>query len=286
MILFPNAKINLGLDILSRRPDGYHEVATVMYPLPWCDVLEIVPSSGSDATLTVSGRSVGCPVEKNLVMKAYRALQEAVPGLPAADIYLRKIVPDGAGLGGGSSDAAFTLRGLNDLFALGLDDAFLASVASSLGADCPFFIYNRPMLCTGIGTELEPVDVPCVAGMTVGVVKPAVSVPTRDAYAGVCPQIPEVALADVIADFPYGDSARRVCNAFEHSVLEAYPAIACVKDTFLNDARLPRPVYVSMSGSGSAVYALYSPGSCSADKLSAAMQEVFPDCDVFSSVMA
>ena len=139
MILFPNAKINLGLDILRRRPDGYHDIETVMIPVPWCDVLEIVPAKGSETTLTVSGRRVDCPPEKNLVMKAYRALAETVE-LPPVDIFLRKIIPDGAGLGGGSADAAFTLRGLNELFALGLSDSRLAEIAAGLGADCPFFI--------------------------------------------------------------------------------------------------------------------------------------------------
>ncbi len=120
MIVFPNAKINLGLDILSRRPDGYHEISTVMAPVGWHDVLEVVPSRGGNTTLTVSGNTVDCPPEKNLVMKAYRAMAELVEGLPAVDIYLRKIIPDGAGLGGGSADAAFTIRALNTLFSLSL----------------------------------------------------------------------------------------------------------------------------------------------------------------------
>ena len=112
MILFPNAKINIGLNVLRRRPDGYHDLDTLFYPIGWSDVLEIVPASGECATLTVTGRAVDCPAEKNLVMKAYRALSERVE-LPPVDIYLHKVIPDGAGLGGGSSDAAFTLRGLS-----------------------------------------------------------------------------------------------------------------------------------------------------------------------------
>ena len=115
MILFPNAKINLGLDILRKREDGYHDIETVMVPVPWCDILEIVPAKGTETTLTTSGREVNCPPEKNLVMKAYRALEQQTP-IPPVDIYLRKIIPDEAGLGGGSADAAFTLRGLNELF--------------------------------------------------------------------------------------------------------------------------------------------------------------------------
>ena len=123
MIVFPNAKINLGLDILSRRPDGYHEISTVMVPVGWHDVLEVVPSRGGKTTLTVNGNTVDCPAEKNLVMKAYRALDEVTRPLPPVDIYLRKIIPDGAGLGGGSADAAFTIKALNALFSLGLTNS-------------------------------------------------------------------------------------------------------------------------------------------------------------------
>lgn len=137
MISFPNAKINIGLDILRKRPDGYHDICTVMVPVPWCDILEIVPSKGIDTTLTVTGRRVDCPAEKNLVMKAYRALNDITP-LPPLDIHLHKIIPDGAGMGGGSSDAAFTLSTINKLLQLDIPDDTLAQIASSIGADCPF----------------------------------------------------------------------------------------------------------------------------------------------------
>ncbi len=137
MILFPNAKINLGLDILRRRPDGYHDIETVMYPIPWCDILEIVPAKGSATTLTTSGRPVACPPEKNLVMKAVRALSETAE-IPPVDIYLRKIIPDGAGLGGGSADASFTLLGLNTLFGLGYSSDQLAEIANGVRASCTF----------------------------------------------------------------------------------------------------------------------------------------------------
>ena len=160
MILFPNAKINLGLNILRRRPDGYHDLEMLMLPVGWADILEIVPAAPGEATtLTCSGRPVDCPPEKNLVMKAWRALKAECPSMPEAAIYLRKIVPDGAGLGGGSSDAAFTLVGLNEVFGLGISRERLAAIAAGIGADCPFFIHNRPMLATGTGTVLEAVDI-------------------------------------------------------------------------------------------------------------------------------
>lgn len=197
MILFPNAKINLGLNVVRRRPDGYHDIETLFYPVPWRDILEIVPAAGDTTTLTVSGRAVDCPAEKNLVMKAYRALDSVTP-LPPVDIYLHKVVPDGAGLGGGSADAAFTLTGLNELFALGFSKEKLAGIAATIGADCPFFIYDTPMLATGIGDVFTPVALD-LSGYTLVIVKPQVSVSTKEAYACIRPEAPAYNLAEVAA---------------------------------------------------------------------------------------
>lgn len=269
MLQFPNAKINLGLDILRRRPDGYHDIETVMWPVGWCDVLEIVPSDSPSTTLTVTGRTVACPPEKNLVMKAYNALAERVGGLPPVDIYLRKIIPDGAGLGGGSSDASFTLKILNEMFSLGLTDEELAEVAAHLGADCPFFIYNRPMLATGTGTDLTPVDVD-LEGLHTVIVKPPVSVPTAAAYSAVTPAVPEVPLIERLS-LPVEEWQGKVVNDFEPSVFPAYPAVAEVKRRLMDAGA----VYVSMSGSGSAVYALFRD-----DKLAEEVSRLFPDCAV------
>lgn len=268
MILFPNAKINLGLDILRKRDDGYHDIETVMVPVPWHDVLEIVPARGEDSTLTVTGRKVDCPPEKNLVMKAYRALCEEVP-LPPVDIYLRKIIPDGAGLGGGSADASFTLSGLNDLFCLGLDKATLARIASSLGADCPFFIYNTPMLCTGTGTEMSPVDVD-LSSLDILIVKPQVSVPTAVAYSHTSPAIPDVSVNELLHG-PRASWQGRLKNDFEPSVFQSYPEIASVKDRIMSLG----PVYASMSGSGASVYGLFG-----RDILSPSVDAMFPGCDI------
>lgn len=269
MLQFPNAKINLGLDILRRRPDGYHDIETVMWPIGWCDVLEIVPSKSMNTTLTVTGRPVACPPEKNLVMKAYHALADRVGGLPPVDIYLRKIIPDGAGLGGGSSDASFTLRMLNEIFSLGLEDEELATVAATLGADCPFFIYNRPMLATGTGTDLSPVDVD-LGGLRTVIVKPPVSVPTAAAYSAVTPAVPSRPLIERLAS-PVAEWQGSVVNDFEPSVFPAYPAVADVKRKLMEAGA----VYVSMSGSGSAVYALFGD-----DKLAEGVTRLFPGCDV------
>ena len=188
MITFPNAKINLGLNIVERRPDGYHNIETVFYPVPLTDVLEIVPAQDkNETTLTCHGNKVDCPPEKNLVMKAYRLLQERY-SLPAVEMHLYKHIPDGAGLGGGSSDAAHALIMLNQMFSLGLTDQELAAHAVTLGADCAFFIYNRPMLATGIGDVLSPVDV-SLKGKTLLLVKPPMGVDTRTAYSRVVPQL-------------------------------------------------------------------------------------------------
>ena len=273
MILFPNAKINLGLDIISKRPDGYHNIETVMYPVPWTDVLEIVPAKGEESTLTVSGRKVDCPTEKNLVMKAYRALSERI-SLPPVDIYLRKIIPDGAGLGGGSADASFTLRGLNELIALGLSDDELAETAAGLGADCPFFIYNKPMLCTGIGTEFAPVDVN-LKGYSIVIVKPAVSVPTAQAYSRVVPAFPDRRISDIIKDSP-AEWQGEMKNDFEASVFPLHPAVADIKTKLIDMGA----VYASMSGSGSAVYGIFR-----GDILAEGLTEVFGNCDIFTGAL-
>lgn len=274
MILFPNAKINLGLDIVGKRPDGYHNIETVMIPVPWTDVLEIVPAEGKESTLTVSGRKVDCPTEKNLVMRAFRALESEF-GLPPVDIYLRKIIPDGAGLGGGSADAAFTLKGLNSLFELGLTDERLAETAAKLGADCPFFIYNRPMLCTGIGTDFSPVDVD-LSGYSIAIVKPQVSVPTAQAYSRVTPAMPSRHIADVIAESSVDAWQTTLKNDFEASVFPLYPLVGDIKARLIEMGA----AYASMSGSGSAVYGLFDRGR---DILSDSLTELFPGCSVFAS---
>lgn len=271
MILFPNAKINLGLDILRKRPDGYHDIETVMYPVPWCDILEIVPAKGTDTTLTITGREINCPVEKNLVMKAYRALAELAP-LPPVDIYLRKIIPDGAGLGGGSADAASTLRGLNELFQLGYSDEQLAEVASQLGADCPFFIYNKPMLCTGTGTDMTPFGL-SLAGKWIAIVKPEVSVPTAKAYSRTHPAIPNTHVTEILTS-PIGDWQGKLKNDFEPSVFPEYPAIAIVKEKLMEKGA----VYTAMSGSGSAVYGIFGH-----DILSEDLSPDFVGCQIFIS---
>lgn len=255
MILFPNAKINLGLRVISRRPDGYHNLDTVMVPTGWRDILEIVPGHGTGHNLTVTGRTVDCPPEKNLVMKALLALETEIGHtLPATDIFLHKIIPDGAGLGGGSADAAFTLKGLDEVFGLGLGNERLADVAARVGADCPFFIYNCAARCTGTGTDISPAKLPAeTAGLTLLIAKPRVAaVSTAAAYAGITPHECDIPVTDIVA-LPPQEWRGQLVNDFETTVFKALPEVAAVKETMYSAGA----VYASMSGSGAAVYGLF-----------------------------
>lgn len=270
MITFPNAKINIGLDIVGRRPDGYHDISTVMVPVDWHDVLEIVPGNTPEDTLTVTGRPIDCPPEKNLVMKAVRRLREEIE-FPSVDVFLRKIIPDGAGLGGGSADAAFTLTTLNDLFSLGLSQQRLAVIAGELGADCAFFVYNRPMLCEGIGTEMSPIELPTPPkGLPLLLVKPPEGVSTAEAYAGVKPQVPEVPLRKLVETSPFSQWQTWIFNDFTLSVFRSHPLLGEIKNNLL---RLGAE-YASMSGSGSTIYGIF-PDELAAMSAQHGLQERF-----------
>lgn len=251
MVVFPNAKINLGLNITSRREDGYHILTSIMLPIGWHDILEIVPSNEGSTTLTISGNKVDCPPESNLVMKAYRSLAEKTK-LPHVNIYLRKIIPDGAGLGGGSADAAFTLKALNTMFSLDYTDDELAEIATTLGADCPFFIYNRPMIAEGIGTDLTPTEIPVLSGKTLLVVKPDIHISTAEAYAGVTPRTPNKILTELLKA-PICEWRESIVNDFEYSLKEKFPQIENIKQSLYKGGAL----YSSLSGSGSAVYGIF-----------------------------
>lgn len=256
MILFPNAKLNLGLRILMRRPDGYHNLSTVMIPLPWCDVLEIVPGEGRFALVGEDAPDFGA-AEDNLVMKALRAVERHLGhSLPPVDIYLKKNIPFGAGMGGGSADAAFAIRGFNEYFNLGLSDEVLASIAATVGADCPFFIYNRPMLAEGIGEVLSEIELPQLVGKICVVAMPrCAGVSTREAYAGVSPKpLDDGESLQAMLSRPVAEWAEAgVVNDFEKSIFPIRPEIAQVKQSFIDSGAL----YVAMSGSGSAVFAIF-----------------------------
>lgn len=252
MLLFPDAKINLGLNVIARRPDGYHEIITVMIPVPSTDILEVVPSPDGQDTLHCSGRPVICPPESNLVFKALNKMRRYYD-VHAVNVFLNKQTPDGAGLGGGSADAAFMLKALNKLFNLGATDNILAGIAAEVGADCPFFIYNRPMLCTGTGTDMVPADIELPSPLWIALVKPDVSVPTREAYAMLVPHKPEHHIMDILKT-PVTEWQGRLTNDFEEGITARHPVIGRIKQKLIQIGA----VYASMSGSGSAVYGLFT----------------------------
>jgi 4-diphosphocytidyl-2-C-methyl-D-erythritol kinase len=254
MICFPNAKINLGLHILGKRADGYHNIETIFYPIPLRDALEIVPST-SDFSLTLSGLALppDTPArEDNIVWKALMLFNARYPHLTPLDIYLRKVIPVGAGLGGGSSDAAFMLKLLDRYANLHLPEKELEEMAAKLGADCPFFVRNQPVMASGIGNVFE--DIPLsLEGYTLCIVKPPFSVSTAEAYAGVTPTgHPPVALKEIVA-LPVNQWRDRLRNDFEPSVCQRYPEIREIKEQLYAQGA----VYAAMSGSGSAVFGLF-----------------------------
>lgn len=252
MKVYPNAKINIGLNIVERRADGYHNIETVFYPIGLHDTLEmeIVEGTEPQCTLEINGNPIEGAVEDNLVVKAYRLLSKDFT-LPPVHIRLDKQVPTGAGLGGGSSDAAYTLKMLNDSCQLGINTEQLEEYAVRLGADCPFFISNKPVFATGIGNVFTPVTL-SLKGLHLALIKPNVFVSTRDAYANTKPQRPAIPLPQLIG-MPIEQWHGRVVNDFEDSVFPKFPKIQAIKERLYELGA----VYASMSGSGSSVFGLF-----------------------------
>ncbi|MBQ6733151.1 MAG: 4-(cytidine 5'-diphospho)-2-C-methyl-D-erythritol kinase [Paludibacteraceae bacterium] len=245
-----NAKINIGLNVVSKRPDGYHNLETVFYPVDMCDYLEITPATDDETTLQVKGIQVDSSMRDNLVYKAYMLLKQDFD-IAAVNIVLEKNVPFGAGLGGGSSDAANTLKALNTMFSLGLTDEQLEQYAVRLGADCPFFIKNKPVYATGIGNEFHPIELD-LSGYRIEVVKPDVNVSTAVAYRGIKPRPSDFNLLN-INQLPLSEWKNCVKNDFEASVFPLFPEIKVLKE----DMYRKGAVYAAMSGSGSAVFGIF-----------------------------
>jgi 4-diphosphocytidyl-2-C-methyl-D-erythritol kinase len=252
MITFPNAKINLGLNVVAKRTDGYHNIETVLYPVRLHDALEIVPAAAR-TTFTQTGFPIDGDPCQNLVFKAYRLLKERHP-LPEIDIYLQKNIPFGAGLGGGSADAAFMLKLLNEYADLRLSDPQLEDYAAQLGADCPFFIRNQPAFAEGIGTTLTllPSSAIDLSAYRLIIVKPDVHVSTAAAYAGVTPRIPAHPILSVLSQ-PVDTWRDGLVNDFEASILVRFPQIEAIK----RELYAAGAVYAAMSGSGSAVFGIF-----------------------------
>lgn len=271
MITFPNAKINLGLNIVEKRPDGYHNLETVFYPIPLLDALEVqqrfhesgdpsdvVIPQGTETnrtrtdeyTLKVAGTPIEGTSEDNLIIRVYRLLQQDFE-LPHLNIYMYKHIPSGAGLGGGSSDAAFMMKMLNDKFRLGMSAEDMEQRLASLGADCAFFVRNKPVFATGIGDRMEAIDL-SLKGYYLVLVKPDIFISTKEAFAQIHPQKPELSIREIVKR-PVKEWFGLLVNDFEKSIFPNHPEIAAIKDKLYDLGAL----YASMTGSGSSVYGLF-----------------------------
>ena len=262
MIVFPNCKINLGLRILRKRTDGYHDLETVFYPIALYDVLEIIQDMGygirntgdKEPSLQFSGSGFlinGYP-DDNLCVKAYNLLQIDFPQLPAIQMHLHKAIPTGAGLGGGSADAAYTLLLVNKQFQLNLSTNQLTNYALQLGSDCPFFIINKPCFATGRGEILEPIAIDLSAYKFI-IVNPGIHISTANAFSDVTPALPAKSVKEIIQQ-PVETWKEELVNDFELPVFSQYPQIAEIKKLLYDNGAL----YASLSGSGSSVYGIFS----------------------------
>ncbi len=264
MICFPNCKINLGLFVTAKRADGYHDLETVFFPVsdntsvaePYQsilhDVLEVVPAA-TTSQMHLSGLPVQGETNNNLVWKAYQLLNDTYPGkIPPVDIYLHKVIPMGAGLGGGSANGAWMLRLLNDMFSLQCPQEQLAAFALQLGSDCPFFIYNTPQFAAGRGEKMSSVTL-SLDNYEIRVICPGIHVSTRDAFSMITPRPAPFDLR-TIADLPVSEWKHHISNDFEQTVFPIHPQLAEIKNKLYDDGAL----YASMSGTGSAVYGIFN----------------------------
>lgn len=259
MLLYPNCKLNIGLRVIDRRTDGYHDLETIFYPVYGLhDELEVTTLPTDDVEFIQVGLAVDCPAEDNLIIKCYHMMQAKFPQIGGVRIRFKKNIPFGAGLGGGSSDAAHMAIALNELFGLGLSQAELAEMVRPLGADCPFFIYNTPCYAEGIGDKLRPIGFD-LSGLRLVMIKPACGVSTREAYSGIV-RHPE-ARGQLLQTLSKSESALDLLrhhpevflNDFEQTVFPLHPEIATQKKR-LQDAGA---LYAAMSGSGSTVFGLF-----------------------------
>ena len=254
MIAYPHAKINLGLNVVSKRDDGYHNLETVFYPVQWCDIMEILP--GPQHSKGIEVHFTGLPVAgkhaDNLCVKAYELLRQNY-SLRAVKLYLHKQIPMGAGLGGGSADAAFFVKKVNELFSLGISDDEMRELVMKLGADCAFFIEGKPVYAEERGDKFSPLEF-SLKGYHVLVVYPGIHVATSTAFANIVPAAAPNNCRDIVTKRPLAEWKDLLTNDFEKTVFKAHPEIEAVKKK-LYDAGA---IYASMSGSGSAVYGIFN----------------------------
>lgn len=256
MIIHPIAKVNLGLNVVERRPDGYHNLQTVFYPVNIKDALEVFPMaedfpSTVDCDIKVTNIPVEDDEQRNLVVRAYNLLKQDFPTLPRLHAHLYKGIPTQAGMGGGSSDASAMLLLLNKAFQLNLSDDQLVSYATRLGADCPFFILNRPVYAEGIGEQMTPINLD-LSDWYMAIVRPDIPVPTKEAFAHVTPAYPKKNCRDIVMQ-PVETWRDELTNDFEQSVFAHHPELATIKEQLYQLGA----TYAAMSGSGSALFGLF-----------------------------
>ncbi len=276
MISFPNCKINLGLRIIGKRPDGYHDLESVFLPLPVCDALELIQDplmSPGNITFSSTGLELPGTASENLCVTAYRKLCHDFPELPAVRMHLHKVIPSGAGLGGGSADAASTFILLNEKFGLGLSSGQLHDYAAATGSDCPFFIVNQPCLVTGRGEIIERLHF-SLAGHWLVLIHPGIHVSTSAAFAGIKPTKQEKRISQIISQ-PIATWKKELKNDFEENIFLLHPAISNIKDKLYALGA----DYASMSGSGSSVYGIFSSDLVEDDRLR--IKKEFPEYSIF-----
>lgn len=255
MIFFPNAKINLGLNIIVKRADGYHEIETVFYPVGLKDALEGIKAGlGPGVQFTSSGLAIAGEANHNLCVKAYQLLQNDFPSLSSVQLHLHKAIPMGAGLGGGSADGAFTLLLLDQLCGLNLSKEQLIHYALQLGSDCPFFILNKPCLATGRGELMKEIELD-LSHYQFAIINPGIHVSTASAFSQIKPGKPARAIADIIS-IPVPQWKELLVNDFEKTVSQTHPEITAIKQELYHKGA----VYASMTGSGSTVFGLFEKG--------------------------
>ncbi|MBO4718715.1 MAG: 4-(cytidine 5'-diphospho)-2-C-methyl-D-erythritol kinase [Prevotella sp.] len=256
MITFPIAKINLGLNVVEKRPDGYHNLETVFYPVPIKDALEVYEMapdfpSATDCDLKVTNIHIEGDEQKNLVCRAYQMLKQDFPTLPRIHAHLYKGIPTQAGMGGGSSDCGYMITLLDEMFNLGLTEHQMMDYAARLGADCAFFILNKPCYAEGIGERLQPIGL-SLKGWYLAVVRPAIPVPTKEAFSLITPQHPARNCRDIVMQ-PVETWREALTNDFEKSVFTLHPEIGAIKDRLYDLGA----TYAAMSGSGSSLFGLF-----------------------------
>jgi 4-diphosphocytidyl-2-C-methyl-D-erythritol kinase len=256
MVVFPNCKINIGLNIINKRNDGYHNLQTIFYPLALNDVLEIIEAPQQETGIHFSATGIPVPgdVDTNLCIKAYHLLKKDFPQLPCIKMHLHKAIPMGAGLGGGSADAAFALQLLNKKFALEIANEKLMDYALQLGSDCPFFILNKASFATGRGEILRPITMD-LSVYKIFLINPGIHVSTALAFSQVKVEENKENLQELIM-LPINQWKERIGNDFEKPVFEAYPELSSIKNELYNKGAL----YASMSGSGSSLYGIFAAG--------------------------